>query len=151
MIAVLQRVSKGDVTIYGKICGSIQNGLVIFLGVMKDDTEKDVIFLTKKISRFRIFNDEKEKMNYSIKDINGSVLVISQFTLCGDWKKGRRPSFVRAAPPDKGEHLYEKFIDHLSKMGIRVDSGKFGATMSVNLINQGPVTFVLDSKNYDNL
>ena len=151
MIALLQRVSKGNVTIYGKICGDIGHGLVIFLGVMKDDTEKDVIFLTKKISRFRIFNDEKEKMNYSIKDINGSVLVISQFTLCGDWKKGRRPSFVRAAPPDKGEHLYEKFIDHLSKMGIRVDSGKFGATMSVNLINQGPVTFVLDSENYDNL
>ena len=151
MIAVLQRVSKGDVTIYGKICGAIQNGLVIFLGVMKDDTEKDVIFLTKKISRFRIFNDEKEKMNYSIKDINGSVLVISQFTLCGDWKKGRRPSFVRAAPPDKGEYLYEKFIDHLSKEGIRVDSGEFGSTMSVGLVNEGPVTFVLDSKNYDNL
>jgi len=151
MIAVLQRVSKGDVTIYGKICGAIQHGLVIFLGVMKDDTEKDVIFLTKKISRLRIFNDEKEKMNFSIKDINGSVLVISQFTLCGDWKKGRRPSFVRAAPPDKGEYLYEKFIDHLSKEGIRVDSGEFGSTMSVGLVNEGPVTFVLDSKNYDNL
>tara|TARA_B100000315_G_scaffold233204_1_gene246154 strand:+ start:263 stop:715 length:453 start_codon:yes stop_codon:yes gene_type:complete len=150
MIAVLQRVSKGDVTIYGKICGAIQHGLVIFLGVMKDDTEKDVIFLTKKISGFRIFNDEK-KMNLSIKDINGSVLVISQFTLCGDWKKGRRPSFVRAAPPDKGEYLYEKFIDHLSKEGIRVDSGEFGSTMSVGLVNEGPVTFVLDSKNYDNL
>jgi len=151
MIAVLQRVSKGDVTIYGKICGAIQHGLVIFLGVMKDDTEKDVIFLTKKISRFRIFNDEEEKMNLSIKDINGSVLVISQFTLCSDWKKGRRPSFVRAAPPDKGEYLYEKFIDHLSKEGIRVDSGEFGSTMSVGLVNEGPVTFVLDSKNYDNL
>ncbi|SVB10479.1 uncharacterized protein METZ01_LOCUS163333 [marine metagenome] len=118
---------------------------------MKDDTEKDVIFLTKKISGFRIFNDEKKKMNLSIKDINGSVLVISQFTLCGDWKKGRRPSFVRAAPPDKGEYLYEKFIDHLSKEGIRVDSGEFGSTMSVGLVNEGPVTFVLDSKNYDNL
>ena len=87
MITVLQRVSKGDVTIFGKICGAIQNGLVIFLGVMKDDTEKDIVFLTKKISGFRIFNDEKEKMNLSIKDINGSILVISQFTLCGDWKK----------------------------------------------------------------
>ena len=150
MIAVLQRVSKGDVTIYGKICGAIQNGLVIFLGVMKDDTEKDVVFLTKKISRFRVFNDEKEKMNLSIKDIKGSILVISQFTLCGDWKKGRRPSFVRAAPPDKGEHLYDKFIDHLSKEGIRVESGEFGATMLVSLINEGPATFVFDSKIYDN-
>ena len=88
MIAVLQRVSKGDVTIYGKTCGAIRHGLVILLGVMKDDTEKDVIFLTEKVLRFRIFNDKDEKMNLSIKDINGSVLVISQFTLCGDWKKG---------------------------------------------------------------
>ena len=147
MIAVLQRVSKGDVTIYGKICGAIRNGLVILLGVMKNDTEKDVMFLTEKVSRFRIFNDEEEKMNLSIKDINGSVLVISQFTLCGDWKKGRRPSFVHAAPPEKGEHLYERFIYHLSEMGIPVDSGEFGAAMSVSLVNEGPVTFVLDSKN----
>ena len=86
-------------------------------------------------------------MNLSIKDINGSVLVISQFTLCGDCKKGRRPSFVHAAPPDKGEHLYERFIYHLGENGISVDSGEFGATMSVSLINEGPVTFVLDSKN----
>ena len=147
MIAVLQRVSKGDVTIYGKICGSIRHGLVILLGVMKDDTEEDVMFLTKKVSGFRIFNDEEEKMNLSIKDINGSVLVISQFTLCGDWKKGKRPSFVHAAPPEKGKHLYEQFIYHLIEMGIPVDSGEFGAAMSVSLVNEGPVTFVLDSKN----
>ena len=147
MIAVLQRVSKGDVTIYGKICGSIQHGLVIFLGVMKDDTEKDVIFLTEKVLGFRIFNDKDEKMNLSIKDINGSVLVISQFTLCGDWKKGKRPSFVHAATPEKGKHLYEQFIYHLREKGIHIDSGKLGATMSVSLVNEGPVTFVLDSKN----
>ena len=147
MIAVLQRVSKGDVTIYGKICGAIRYGLVILLGVMKDDTEKDVMFLTEKVSGFRIFNDEEEKMNLSIKDINGSVLVISQFTLCGDWKKGKRPSFVHAAPPEKGKHLYERFIYHLIEMGIPVDSGEFGAAMSVSLVNEGPVTFVLDSKN----
>jgi len=147
MIAVLQRVSKGDVTIYGKTCGAIRHGLVILLGVMKDDTEKDVIFLTEKVLGFRIFNDKNEKMNLSIKDINGSVLVISQFTLCGDWKKGRRPSFVHAATPEKGKHLYEQFIYHLREMGIHVDSGKFGATMSVSLVNEGPVTFVFDSKN----
>ena len=147
MIAVLQRVSKGNVTIYGKICGAIQYGLVILLGVMKDDTEKDVMFLTEKVLGFRIFNDEEEKMNLSIKDINGSVLVISQFTLCGDWKKGRRPSFVHAATPEKGKYLYERFIYHLREMEIPVDSGEFGATMSVSLVNEGPVTFVLDSKN----
>ena len=147
MIAVLQRVSKGYVTINGKVKSTVQNGLVIFLGVMREDTEEDVRFLTEKISGFRIFNDENEKMNLSIKDVNGSVLVISQFTLCGDWKKGRRPSFIHAAQPDKGEHLYERFIYQLMEKEIPVESGKFGAFMSVSLINEGPVTFVLDSKN----
>ncbi len=147
MIAVLQRVTKGDVSIQGEICGAINQGLVILLGVMKDDTEGDVKFLTGKISGFRIFNDEHEKMNLSIKDIKGSALVISQFTLCADWKKGRRPSFIHAAPPDKGEYLYKRFICQLGEDGIPVESGKFGASMSVSLINEGPVTFVLDSKN----
>ena len=147
MIAVLQRVSKGYVTINGEVKSTVQNGLVIFLGVVRDDTEEDVRFLTEKISGFRIFNDENEKMNLSIKDVNGSVLVISQFTLCGDWKKGRRPSFVHAAQPDKGEHLYKRFIYQLMEKEIPVESGKFGAFMSVSLINEGPVTFVLDSKN----
>ncbi|MEC7926735.1 MAG: D-aminoacyl-tRNA deacylase [Candidatus Neomarinimicrobiota bacterium] len=147
MIAVLQRVSKGYVTINGEVKSTVQNGLVIFLGVVRDDTEEDVRFLTEKISGFRIFNDENEKMNLSIKDVNGSVLVISQFTLCGDWKKGRRPSFIHAAQPDKGEHLYKRFIYQLMEKEIPVESGKFGAFMSVSLINEGPVTFVLDSKN----
>ena len=147
MIAVLQRVSKGYVTINGEVKSTVQNGLVIFLGVMRNDTEEDVRFLTEKISGFRIFNDENEKMNLSIKDVNGSVLVISQFTLCGDWKKGRRPSFIHAAKPDKGEHLYKRFIYQLMEKEIPVESGKFGAFMSVSLINEGPVTFVLDSKN----
>ena len=147
MIAVLQRVSKGYVTINGEVKSTVQNGLVIFLGVVRDDTEEDIRFLTEKISGFRIFNDENEKMNLSIKDVNGSVLVISQFTLCGDWKKGRRPSFIHAAQPDKGEHLYKRFIYQLLEKEIPVESGKFGAFMSVSLINEGPVTFVLDSKN----
>ena len=147
MIAVLQRVSKGYVTINGEVKSTVQNGLVIFLGVVRDDTEEDVRFLTEKISGFRIFNDENEKMNLSIKDVNGSVLVISQFTLCGDWKKGRRPSFIHAAQPDKGEHLYKRFIYQLMEKEIPVESGKFGAFMSVSLINEGPGTFVLDSKN----
>ena len=147
MIAVLQRVSKGYVTINGEVKSTVQNGLVIFLGVVRDDAEEDVRFLTEKISGFRIFNDENEKMNLSIKDVNGSVLVISQFTLCGNWKKGRRPSFIHAAQPDKGEHLYKRFIYQLMEKEIPVESGKFGAFMSVSLINEGPVTFVLDSKN----
>ena len=146
MIAVIQRVSKGDVTIHGEVKSAIQNGLVVLIGVMQDDTEEDVSFLAEKISGFRIFNDEDDKMNLSIKDIKGSILVISQFTLCGDWKKGRRPSFIHAAPPEKGEHLYERFIYQLSKKEIPVESGEFGAMMSVSLTNEGPVTFVLDSK-----
>ena len=146
MIAVIQRVSKGDVTIHGEVKSAIQNGLVVLIGVMQDDTEEDVSFLAEKISGFRIFNDEDDKMNLSIKDIKGSILVISQFTLCGDWKKGRRPSFIHAAPPEKGEHLYERFIYQLSEKEIPVESGEFGAMMSVSLTNEGPVTFVLDSK-----
>ncbi|MDP6684800.1 MAG: D-aminoacyl-tRNA deacylase [Candidatus Marinimicrobia bacterium] len=146
MIAVVQRVSKGNVTIHGEVKSAIQNGLVVLIGVMQDDTEEDVNFLVEKISGFRIFNDEDDKMNLSVKDIKGSVLVISQFTLCGDWKKGRRPSFIHAAPPEKGKHLYERFMYQLREKEIPVESGEFGAMMSVNLTNEGPVTFVLDSK-----
>jgi len=146
MIAVLQRVSSGEVIINGNVSGSIRKGLVILLGVIKDDTEEDVKFLTDKISGFRIFNDEKGKMNLSIKDTNGSALVISQFTLCSDWKKGRRPSFIHAASPDKGKHFYECFIKELTQKGIPVETGDFGATMSVSLVNEGPVTFILNSK-----
>ena len=146
MIAVLQRVSKGTVSINGIIKDVIQDGLVVFVGVMKDDTETDVESLTKKISGFRIFNDQNQKMNLSIKEINGSILAVSQFTLCGDWKKGRIPSFFNAAPPEKGELLYELFKRKLSKEGIPIKSGEFGAMMSVKLTNEGPVTFVLNSK-----
>ena len=146
MIAVLQRVSKGYVTINGEVKSTVQNGLVIFLGVVRDDTEEDVRFLTEKISGFRIFNDENEKMNLSIKDVNGSVLVISQFTLCGDWKKGRRPSFIHAAPSDMAESMYQKFCEKLQAEGIPVQTGQFGAMMNVELVNDGPVTIILDSR-----
>ena len=151
MIAVLQRVSKGTVSINGIIKDVIRDGLVVFVGVMKDDTETDVESLTKKISGFRIFNDQNQKMNLSIKEINGSILAVSQFTLCGDWKKGRRPSFFNAAHPEKGELLYELFKKELSKEGIPIKSGKFGAMMSVKLTNEGPVTFVLNSKEKYNI
>ena len=146
MIAVIQRCSRGKVTVSEKVVGEIDNGLVILLGVQKGDTEKDANFLVNKISGLRIFSDENDKMNLSIKDVNGSALVISQFTLCGNTKKGRRPSFVNAALPDDGNRLYEYFISEMQKVGVPIESGEFGAMMDVELVNDGPVTFVLNSK-----
>jgi D-tyrosyl-tRNA(Tyr) deacylase len=146
MISVIQRCSWGKVTVADKVVGEIENGLVILLGVQKDDTEKDADFLVNKISGLRIFADENDKMNLSIKDVSGSALVISQFTLCGDTKKGRRPSFIHAAPPEEGNRLYEYFMSELEKEGVPVQSGEFGAMMAVELVNDGPVTFVLNSK-----
>jgi D-tyrosyl-tRNA(Tyr) deacylase len=146
MIAVIQRCSRGKVTVSEKVVGEIDNGLVILLGVQKGDTEKDADFLVNKISGLRIVSDESDKMNLSIKDVDGSALVISQFTLCGDLKKGRRPSFVNAAPPEDGNRLYEYFMAELNQSGVQVQSGEFGARMNVELVNDGPVTFVLNSK-----
>ncbi|SVA47312.1 uncharacterized protein METZ01_LOCUS100166 [marine metagenome] len=146
MIAVIQRCSRGKVTVSEKVVGEIDNGLVILLGVQKGDTEKDADFLVNKISGLRIFSDENDKMNLSIKDVNGSALVISQFTLCGDTKKGRRPSFIKAATPDDGNRLYEYFMSEMKKSGVPIESGEFGAMMDVELVNNGPVTFVLNSK-----
>ncbi len=145
MIALIQRVSTATVTIDENSVGEIGAGLLIFLGVFEEDTEKEVDFLANKITGFRIFHDEHGKMNRSILDIGGSALVVSQFTLCGDWRKGRRPSFVRAASPEKGEYLYNEFISQLKSKSIPVESGVFGAMMDVHLINDGPVTFVLDT------
>jgi D-tyrosyl-tRNA(Tyr) deacylase len=146
MIAVIQRCSQGKVTISDKVVGKISHGLVILLGVQKNDTENDAEFLVNKICGLRIFNDENDKMNLSIKDVNGSALVISQFTLCGDTKKGRRPSFIKAATPDDGNRLYEYFISEMKKGGVPIECGEFGAMMDVELVNNGPVTFVLNSK-----
>ena len=145
MIAVLQRVTTAKVKIGHRIVGDIDNGLVILLGVHRDDKEEDIIFLADKVIGLRIFNDNNGKMNISLQDAEGSVLVISQFTLCGDWRKGRRPSFTKAADPDKGKLLYEGFIDAVRSRGINVETGEFGAVMDVSLVNIGPVTFVLDS------
>ena len=146
MIAVIQRCSRGKVTVSEKVVGEIDNGLVILLGVQKGDTENDADFLVNKISGLRIFSDENDKMNLSIKDVNGTALVISQFTLCGDTKKGRRPSFIKAATPDDGNRLYEYFMLEMKKGGVPIESGEFGAMMNVELVNDGPVTFVLNSK-----
>ena len=146
MIAVIQRCSRGKVTVSEKVVGEIAHGLVILLGVQKDDIENDADFLVNKISGLRVFSDENDKMNLSIKDVGGSALVISQFTLCSDTKKGRRPSFIKAAPPEDGNRLYEYFMSEMKKEGVPVQSGEFGATMNVELVNDGPVTFVLNSK-----
>ena len=129
-----------------KIVGNINSGLVILLGIKKGDSKKDVDYLAQKISRFRMFNDNTNKMNRSILDIQASALVISQFTLCADTKKGRRPSFLNAESPELGKKLYEYFKVSLRNLGILVESGQFGSLMKVKLVNDGPVTFVLDSK-----
>ena len=146
MIAVIQRCSRANVKIGQNIVGQIRNGLVILLGVKKNDNEEDADFLVRKVSGLRIYNDSNEKMNLSIKNIDGSALVISQFTLCGDMNKGRRPSFIHAAPPKEGQRLYEYFISSLLKEGMSVESGEFGSMMDVELVNEGPATFILNSK-----
>ncbi len=146
MIAVIQRVTSANVTIDNNVVGHIDQGLVILLGVMGDDEENDTDYLVNKISFLRIFNDENCKMNLSIKDVHGSALVISQFTLCAETQKGRRPSFIHAAPPEKANAFYEDFMKKLRNQGVPIQSGEFGAMMKVNIQNEGPVTIVLDSK-----
>ena len=146
MIALLQRVSEAKVTIDNKIVGEIGPGLLIFLGVFQNDAQEDINFLTNKIVYLRIFDDDAGQMNRSLLDVEGAVLVVSQFTLCADTKKGRRPSFIKAAQPKLGEKFYNNFIQDLKERGISVATGIFGAMMDVHLVNDGPVTFVLDSK-----
>jgi|TARA_Y100000739_G_scaffold25133_1_gene19438 D-tyrosyl-tRNA(Tyr) deacylase len=145
MIAVIQRVLDAKVQINNSEERSITNGLVILLGVHKDDVEKDVTYLADKIIGLRIFNDQNNKMNHSLLDINGSVLIISQFTLCGDIRKGRRPNFLSAANPSKGRSLYNNFIQRFKQKDLNVVNGEFGAHMDVSLVNNGPVTFVIDT------
>ena len=145
MTAVIQRVINANVKIDNSEERSISNGLVILLGIHKDDTEKDISYLVDKIISLRIFNDDNDKMNYSLLDINGSVLIISQLTLCGDFRRGRRPSFINASDPKKGKDLYINFVQMFKRKGLNVKTGEFGAHMNVNLINNGPVTFVIDS------
>jgi len=128
------------------VVGKIGKGILLLLGVYRDDTESDAKFLVDKIAGFRIFPDKNRNMNLSLDEVGGSVLVVSQFTLCGDWRKGRRPGFQLAASPDEGNRLYEWFISAMRGKGIPVETGEFGAMMNVSLVNEGPVTFVLDSR-----
>lgn len=146
MRAVVQRVSKASVDSEGVRCGNIEQGLVILLGVTHTDTEKDAEYLAEKIANLRIFEDNEGKLNLSVKDINGKVMSVSQFTLYGDCRKGRRPSFTQAARPEMANELYEKFNSYLLKEGLEVVTGVFQTEMQVALINDGPVTMLLDSE-----
>jgi len=143
---VLQRVRDASVEVEGKIVGQIGKGMVLLLGATIGDSEKEVIYLADKCANLRIFEDAQGKMNFSVQEIGGEILVISQFTLYGDTRKGRRPSFTEAMEPKEAERLYLMFIDHLRKKGLRMEQGVFGAKMLVKIFNDGPVTFILDSK-----
>jgi D-tyrosyl-tRNA(Tyr) deacylase len=145
MRAVVQRVKNARVEVAGRITGEIKNGLLIFLGVGEEDTKKDCDYLANKIAHLRIFPDVRDLMNLSLMDTEGEALVVSQFTLWGDCRKGRRPSFAKAARPQRAKDLYEYFIDILNKSGVRVATGEFQEMMDVHLVNDGPVTLLLDS------
>ena len=146
MLLVVQRCKSAEVYVSKKIISKINRGLVLLLGVEKKDSLKDVIFLANKVRSLRVFNDDHDKTNLSINDVKGSILVVSQFTLCADTTKGRRPSFVNSAKPVKAEKLYDNFILELKKRGIKCKSGTFGAYMELKLNNDGPFTLILNSK-----
>jgi len=146
MRAVLQRVSRAKVSIAGETVGEIGPGLLVLLGVTHTDTPEQAQWLAEKIAGLRVFNDADGKMNRDVTEAGGSILVVSQFTLYGDCKKGRRPSFIDAAPPPVAIPLYEAFIDAVKALGVPVATGRFGADMQVELVNDGPVTVILDSK-----
>ncbi len=146
MRLVLQRVKEASVEVDGKVIGQIGPGLLVFVGVGKGDSERDAVFLADRVLGLRIFEDTAGKMNLSVKDVQGEILVISQFTLYGSTLKGRRPSFDAAAPPEHARVLYELFLQELRRSGLTIESGIFGARMKVSLVNDGPVTFILESE-----
>lgn len=151
MRAVVQRVKYSSVTANGEIVGKIDKGLLVLLGVTHTDSEKEINWLAKKIKDLRIFEDQDGKMNLGLEEINGELLIISQFTLYGDCIKGRRPGFVDAAKPDLAKPLYEKFLEKCRSFGIKTEAGIFGADMKVELLNDGPVTLIIDTKDVANL
>src|SRR5579864_9248383 len=145
MRVVVQRVSHARVVVEGRVAGEIAPGLLVLLGVGRADTSETAAVMAEKIVNLRIFNDEQGKMNRSLLDIRGAILAVSQFTLYGDARGGRRPSFIQAAPPEQGKSLYEEFVQSVAALGVGVETGVFQAHMSVELINDGPVTILLDS------
>lgn len=146
MKVVIQRVSEANVKVDGEIIGEISQGLMLLVGIQDDDEKQDVDWLVQKILNLRIFSDKEGKMNLSVLDISGEILCISQFTLIADYKKGNRPSFIKAAKPEKAIPLFNNFIEEISKSNLKVEQGIFGADMKVSLLNDGPVTIVMDSK-----
>lgn len=148
MKAVIQRVSKASVTVEAEILAVISNGMLILLGIEVEDTQEDILWLSNKIANLRIFSDENDVMNLSLKDADGDAIVVSQFTLHASTKKGNRPSYIKAAKPETAIPLYEAFVKQLeSDLGKRVSTGRFGADMKVELLNDGPVTIIIDTKN----
>jgi D-aminoacyl-tRNA deacylase len=145
MRAVVQRVTRASVTVEGEVIGEIGNGLVVLIGITREDTKVEAAYLVDKISNLRIFDDEEGKMNLSVKDVNGGLLIVSQFTLYGDVRRGLRPSWIEAAPPEVAEPLYDFFVRQARSMVDEVATGKFQAMMKVELVNDGPVTILLDS------
>ena len=145
MKLLIQRVKHASVTIDGKLYSSIDKGILALVGIEKGDTEEVIEKLAKKVVNLRIFPDENDKMNRSLIDVKGEMLIVSQFTLCGDCRKGTRPSFDKSAPPDTAKNLYEQFIKNINEYGIKTGTGVFGAMMDVELINDGPVTFMLEA------
>jgi D-aminoacyl-tRNA deacylase len=146
MKVVLQRSKQAKVEVDGAVVGKISKGFVLLVGVTHEDTEEDAAYLAEKIVHLRVFEDENEKMNHSLKDVSGEILSVSQFTLYGDTRKGRRPNFMNAAKPDHALMIYNRFNDLLREQGIRVETGEFGAMMDVSLLNDGPVTLIIESK-----
>lgn len=146
MRAVIQRVNSGSVTVNERIVGSIAKGFVVLLGVSEKDTAEDVLYMAEKIVNLRIFEDDAEKMNLSLLDIKGEMLVVSQFTLYGDCRKGRRPNFMSAARPEKAEELYNELVKRCREMGIKTETGIFQEYMKVSIENDGPVTVIVDSE-----
>ena len=147
MLACIQRVSRAKVTVDGAITGEIERGFLVLLGVAHGDTEADADALARKIVGLRVFEDGEGKMNLGLADVGGAMLVVSQFTLLGDCRKGRRPSFTGAAPPEEANRLYEYFVDRVGVQGIPTATGRFAAMMDVELVNDGPVTLIIDSRN----
>ncbi|OPA80382.1 D-tyrosyl-tRNA(Tyr) deacylase [Paenibacillus selenitireducens] len=146
MKVVIQRCKEAQVRVDGETIGQIEQGLMLLVGITHEDTEQDVRYVADKTAGLRIFEDDQEKMNFSVLDVGGQILSVSQFTLYGDCRKGKRPNFMAAARPDQAERLYELFNDRLRELGLVVETGKFGAMMDVSLTNWGPVTIILDSK-----
>lgn len=146
MKIVIQRVSEANVKVEGTIVGNISHGLLLLIGIDEEDTQSDADWLIQKVLNLRIFGDENGKLNLSVKDVEGEILCISQFTLIADYKKGNRPSFIKAAKPDVAIPLFEYFKEEMAKSGLKIESGIFGSDMKVSLLNDGPVTIVMDSK-----